>query len=229
MGVRHIRPEKSEIIYYSDAVSEPTVSSAANPLSFLERAGGWLFRQRTWIPAPLIAALVVVPFGQSPQGQGTAPYWAIGALLVLAGESLRLWGVRHIGVISRTRSERLGPLVTGGPFGIMRNPLYVGNIALWAGFAVCERRLWLALAVTLLLSAEYHAIVLWEESLLKVHRGENYRDYLREVPRWLPRFRPARAPLSATLFSWPDTLFSERGTLIAIAAGFLLLWLKSRI
>jgi hypothetical protein len=29
-------------------------------------------------------------------------------------------------------------------------------------------------------------------------------------------------------FSWRETLFSERGTLIAIAAGFFLLWLKLR-
>jgi hypothetical protein len=29
-------------------------------------------------------------------------------------------------------------------------------------------------------------------------------------------------------FSWGDTIFSERGTLLAIAAGYLLLWLKAR-
>jgi hypothetical protein len=29
-------------------------------------------------------------------------------------------------------------------------------------------------------------------------------------------------------FSWRDTFFSERGTLIAIAAGYALLWIKAR-
>jgi hypothetical protein len=29
-------------------------------------------------------------------------------------------------------------------------------------------------------------------------------------------------------FSWRDTFFSERGTLIAIAAGYILLWIKLR-
>ena len=38
-----------------------------------------------------------------------SPFWIAGAL-VAAGEALRLWGVHHIGAISRTRSDRLGPL-----------------------------------------------------------------------------------------------------------------------
>jgi hypothetical protein len=30
------------------------------------------------------------------------------------------------------------------------------------------------------------------------------------------------------VFSWSDTFYSERGTLIAIAIGFALLWAKSQ-
>jgi len=29
--------------------------------------------------------------------------------------------------------------------------------------------------------------------------------------------------------SWPETFFSERGTLIAIAVGYLLLWVKHNV
>jgi hypothetical protein len=29
------------------------------------------------------------------------------------------------------------------------------------------------------------------------------------------------------VFSWRQTIYSERGTLVAIAVGFALLWLKS--
>ena len=58
---------------------------------------------------------------------------------VASGELLRLWGVHHIGAISRTRSDRLGPLVDTRPFALVRNPLYLGNIALWVGFAVSAR------------------------------------------------------------------------------------------
>jgi hypothetical protein len=31
------------------------------------------------------------------------------------------------------------------------------------------------------------------------------------------------------MFSWAETLFSERGTLSAIGAGYLLLWVKHQI
>ena len=106
----------------------------------LVRLGGWLFRQRTWLPLPLAVALIVIP----PSSAGpAAPLWIAGLTLILAGESLRLWSVHHIGAISRTRSDRLGPLVSTGPFGRVRNPLYLGNIALWTGFAVTARLLWL--------------------------------------------------------------------------------------
>ena len=80
-------------------------------------------------------------------------------------------------MISRTRSDRLGPLVATGPFSLVRNPLYVGNILLWVGFAVSARLLWLAPLVALLLALEYHAIVRWEERLLESRLGDAYRMY----------------------------------------------------
>ncbi|HKB10758.1 MAG TPA: isoprenylcysteine carboxylmethyltransferase family protein [Vicinamibacterales bacterium] len=157
---------------------------------------------------------------------------AAGGALTASGELLRMWGVHHIGAISRTRSNRLGPLIATGPFAYMRNPLYVGNIAMWVGFAITARLLWLAPVIAVLLGLEYHAIVRWEEQLLESRLGAAYRDYAARVPRWLPRFGAA-PPLqqidtatSRPAFSLRETLFSERGTLIAIAVGYALLFLK---
>jgi protein-S-isoprenylcysteine O-methyltransferase Ste14 len=193
-------------------------------LTIVSRAGGWLFRQRTWLPLPLVAALLLIPPSSDSE---SSSLWAAGALIVAAGEAVRLWAVHHIGAISRTRSDRLGPLVATGPFGRVRNPLYLGNILLWTGFAVSAQLIWLAPIVVLLLAVEYHAIVRWEEALLTERIGEAYARYVATVPRWLPSLTAAPASAGVT-FSWRATLFSERGTLIAIAAGFLLLWLKAR-
>jgi hypothetical protein len=163
-----------------------------------------------------------------------------GVVLTGLGEALRLWAVRHIGVISRTRSTRLGPLVATGPFALLRNPLYVGNVLIWMGFTLTAGFAWLAPIVAVLLFAEYHAIVRWEETLLEARHGDAYRAYAARVPRWIPTSNrgergqrreqdlSASSPSSAVAFSWADTLFSERGTLVAIAAGYLLLWLKTR-
>jgi len=199
--------------------------------------GGWLFRHRTWVPLPVALAILTLRIGEAPP---STTWMVAGVLITAAGEWLRLWGVHQIGTISRTRTDRLGPLIDSGPFAYTRNPLYIGNIALWIGFALTARLLWLAPAILLLLGLEYHAIVRWEERLLESRLGAAYRDYAARVPRWA-RFRGARkgredgkgrkdsvAVSAAPAFSARDTLFSERGTLIAIAAGYLLLWIKLR-
>ena len=119
----------------------------------------------------------------------------------------------------------------------MRNPLYLGNLAIWAGFAISANLLWLVPVIVVLVGLEYHAIVRWEETLLESRLGESYRDYMRRVPRWVPAFAKAsarQAPVLAktttrSTFSLRETLFSERGTLIAIAAGYGLLFLKAQV
>jgi steroid 5-alpha reductase family enzyme len=129
--------------------------------------------------------------------------------------------------VSRTRIDRLGPLIDSGPFAMVRNPLYVGNILLWLGFAVSAQLPWLVPVVFVLLMLEYHAIVRWEERLLESRLGESYRDYLRRVPRWIPNLAGRSTSGHDAAFSWRQTIYSERGTLIAIAAGYLLLALKT--
>ena len=204
--------------------------------------GGWLFRHRTMIPVPFFLALILVRAGEAP---ASIELIGGGAAMVVVGECVRLWGVHHIGAISRTRSDRLGPLIAGGPFAYVRNPLYLGNIALWVGFALIARLVWMAPLLALLLGLEYHAIVRWEEGLLASRLGDAYRGYMTRVPRWIPTLRrtgregydgkTAHDSLSASpaasvaeSFSWRETFFSERGTLIAIVAGSALLWLKAR-
>lgn len=173
--------------------------------------GGWLFRNRGWLPVPLVGLGLV--FGPR--------YWGAGVGLMCLGEALRLAAVGHIGLPSRTRSDGVGPLVVTGPYARHRNPLYVGNLVLFTGFGVLT---WpAALVVTPLLMIHYHFIVAWEEDTLHARLGADYARYVAEVPRWLPlgggpagRWSAARA------------LRSERSTLMAIAAVLTILFLRSR-
>jgi protein-S-isoprenylcysteine O-methyltransferase Ste14 len=209
----------------SGASSQPQEESA----DAWVRAGAWLFRHRTALPLPLAVALLLIPTNPA---NSSRLFDAAGASVVAAGELIRLWAVRHIGVISRTRSERLGPLITTGPFAFVRNPLYLGNIALWAGFGIAAHLPWAAAAIGLSLAVEYHAIVRWEERLLEARRGTEYREYLAHVPRWMPTTlttRSASPHERAPTFTWRETFFSERGTLIAIAVGYVVLWMKVKL
>jgi protein-S-isoprenylcysteine O-methyltransferase Ste14 len=188
----------------------------------LTRVGGWLFRHRTVIPLPIALALIILP----PASSSVDLVW-LGLLTVVFGELLRLTAVRHIGTISRTRTDRLGPLVASGPFRWVRNPLYIGNAVLWIGLALVAQLPSLVAPIAFLLALEYHAIVRWEEELLAERLGQPYRDYLRTVPRWIPRPPQPSGNPAPPAFGWKETLFSERGTLIAIVAGFVLLWAKT--
>jgi len=210
-------------VYSQDAMAEREDPGSSGWV----RAGGWLFTRRSWLPLPIVVALLVVTWRESQL------FWLtrlLGPVVVAAGEGLRIWGVRHIGVISRTRSGRTGSLVDSGPFHLVRNPLYVGNIGIWLGFTLSAGLLWLAPFVLLLLALEYHAIVRWEETLLVSRMGPEYREYLDRVPRWGLRLSRLRGALAnPAIYSWRDTLFSERGTLIAIGAGYVLLAVKAAL
>lgn len=173
--------------------------------------GQWLFERRGWLPVPLLAWMLVPP----PR------LW--GGLVVLAlGEAIRLAAVGHIGTPSRTRGADVGPLVTSGPYGWVRNPLYVGNLLLYAGLGIVT---WPSAAVAVPLLAVYYALIVrWEEANLATRLGAPYRTYLTTVPRWLPR-----PPAAAAEGSWSlaRALRSERSTLVALAVVLGLLLVRS--
>src|SRR5262245_24029107 len=170
----------------------------------------------------MILLLVPPPAHRSPTLLRT------GVALVVVGELIRVWAVRHIGAISRTRSDRLGPLIATGPFALVRNPLYIGNALFAVGLTMSAAVARPVPVVLLLLAFEYHAIVRWEERLIASRLGEPYRQYLERVPRWVPRMPVATQPsIGVPIFSWRDTFFSERGTLLAIAAAYVVLWLRT--
>jgi protein-S-isoprenylcysteine O-methyltransferase Ste14 len=188
--------------------------------------GGWLFRQRSWLPVPIALVLLLVRWGMLRHP--VLP--VVGPLLVLAGESLRWWAVGQIGVISRTRTTRLGPLITSGPFALCRNPLYVGNLLIWAGFTVWSGLLWM-LPITLgLFVLYYRSIIEWEEALLLGRYGDEYAQYAAATPRWWPRVDRLPAAIAAnSMHPWREVAFSERGTLIAIAVGAFLLIVRQLV
>jgi protein-S-isoprenylcysteine O-methyltransferase Ste14 len=188
----------------------------------VDQVGGWAFRQRSWLPVPLALMLLLVRWRELDQ-PAVLP---VGLTIVAGGLGIRLWAVRQIGTISRTRAGRLGPLITSGPYALVRNPLYVGNWLIWTGFAVASGLLWMVPVAWLIFFLQYSAIAAWEESRLRETYGADYEAYARDVPRWIPRLRRSRPRPSVTPFVWSEVTFSERGTLLAAAAMTALLLIK---
>jgi protein-S-isoprenylcysteine O-methyltransferase Ste14 len=185
--------------------------------------GAWLFRYRSFLPVPLALILLLVRTGQVDGPLAVAA----GILLVSAGQLLRLWAVRHIGTISRTRTTRYGPLMTAGPYAVVRNPLYVGNWLLWTGFTLWSGLLWMLPVAWLVFFVQYRAIASWEASFIRSKYTTAYDEYARHVRAWLPRWPPSSALKPVLpLHPWGDVFFSERGTLIAVMMMAILLTVK---
>jgi protein-S-isoprenylcysteine O-methyltransferase Ste14 len=173
--------------------------------------GGWFFKYRSLTPIPIALVLLAVPAMTAVR-----PLWPLGLGLVLLGQAVRMWTVRHIGVISRTRASRLGPLVVSGPYLLVRNPIYVGNWFLWTGFTIWSGVVWMLPVVWIIFILQHRTIVRWEEKLLLEKFGEPYANYLKTVNRWWPNGVIVPATSDQPSHSWGEMLFSERGTMIAV-------------
>ena len=184
----------------------PNVSAAEQSPS--ARLGGVLFRNRSWIPVPFLAVPLLAP------GRMSAANWIVGALLVAAGEAVRLSGVAAAGTVTRRRSRDVQRLVTYGVFGWVRNPLYVGNFLIWMGFTVISGVYWFLLIAALLFALEYTLIVRYEEGVLESIFGPSYLVYKSRTPRWLPR-PPRRPDRESGPHDWREAVRSETSTFLA--------------
>ena len=178
------------------------------------------FRYRGWIPMPLYVALLApLPWRSREEWM----LWgAIGLGVVAIGSLFRLWAIRHIGKSARTRTEKLRPLIFSGPYAIMRNPLYVANIVIAAGFALAAGLPWYAPVLALLLFIHYHIVILCEEQLLLGRHEEDYASFLASTPRWFPR-RVAPAFRDPAPHALGEALYRERSGLLALAVTIALI------
>lgn len=80
-------------------------------------------------------------------------------------------------------------LVVSGFYNYVRNPMYAGILLILAGHFLWFGY-WSLLIYLVIVFAAFHAFVtLYEEPHLRRRFGAAYEEYLKRVPRWLPRFR----------------------------------------
>ncbi len=193
----------------------PPPPSAAEQ-SVPARLGAVLFRNRGWLPVPFLALPLLWPRGDAWwQAHMSRNTWIAGLALVALGEWIRLSGVAAAGSVTRRRSRNVGRLVTYGIFAWMRNPLYVGNLFAWIGFAVMSGLLWFVPVAIVLFAIEYTLIVRYEEGVLESIFGEEYLAYKARTQRWFPR--TPQEPTTGE-HDWGEALRSEVSTFLQYAA-----------
>lgn len=106
-------------------------------------------------------------------------------LLAVAGSALALWSLAHL-----RRSFSILPesrrLVTGGPYGLSRNPMYLGEIVAWSAYLPGIG--WAGVVVLAASLALQLVRVRAEERALGQTFGETYACYRRRVRRWWGRY-----------------------------------------
>lgn len=138
---------------------------------------------------------VLIPWWILRRSPATATAWLAFGPIAL-GVALYIWCVWVFSTVGRgTPGPWDAPrrLVAVGPYRWVRNPIYIGALAVILGEA------WLFTSVPLLVYAGGASIfchlfvVSYEERTLRRRFGDDYEEYLRAVPRWVPR-RPSADP-----------------------------------
>ena len=179
----------------------------------------FFFKNRSYTPLPLAFAII---FFADPSGSAII----FGFILVLVGEIIRLNGVHHAGGATRTRTVGAPALCTSGPFGYVRNPLYLGNIIIYAGVVLMAGGpfMWQLLGITVaFFFLQYGLIISLEEEILKGKFGDEYRLYLTTVPRFIPRTTSWSGHNKTSPLTWGKTFRTERRTFQVVAIFFLLI------
>ena len=128
----------------------------------------------------------------------TAPYvsgilFLVGCLCVGAAMAGRMWCAQYIA------GYKNDVLVREGPYSVCRNPLYFFSFLGGIGVGLCTESLTLTALLVLLFAVMYIPVIYTEE--VRLHRlfGEPYSAYIREVPRFFPKWSLYHEPQEYTV------------------------------
>ncbi len=181
----------------------------------------FFFTYRSYTPIPVI---IVALFLASP----SIASFILGLIIAISGESIRIWSIRYAGSATRTTGEvGADELVSTGPYGHLRNPLYLGNFLLSFGVLIMAWPWmpWFLLFYLVLFYFQYAAIISLEEDFLRKKFGAVYSEYEKHVPRFFPRLsnweKGNRKPTGLA-----KAIRTERNSLQSLSAVTILLILR---
>jgi protein-S-isoprenylcysteine O-methyltransferase Ste14 len=111
----------------------------------------------------------------------------LGVSLIVAGFFLSGAVVRAFGRAGTQVSPYRATtrFVSTGPYRYTRNPDYIGQTLMYAGIALVAKSWWPLVLLPLVLILVQRGVVRREEWYLEAKFGQEYRNYLERVPRWL--------------------------------------------
>jgi hypothetical protein len=135
----------------------------------------------------------------------------VGLFFMALGECIRF--------ISAGTLIKFEGVTRNGIYAYIRNPLYAGSFLIGLGACIMGRDILFILIFILLFPALYYKVIKSEEAYLTIRYGEDYLNYLHEVPRIFPR----RFSLGAILRETSPFLAVKNRELITVAGLIIVL------
>ena len=113
------------------------------------------------------------------------PLWLAGSLIIL----WCFWDFTIRGCGTPLPMDPPTELVVTGPYRYIRNPIYVGSFFLFLGHFLWFGYWSLLIYAAIAFLGVHIFVVLYEEPALKKRFGIAYENYVRKVPRWIPKLQ----------------------------------------
>ena len=143
------------------------------------------------------------------------PLFWTGVGVAALGMLMRLWASGFV------RKNKI--LATNGPYGLVRHPLYTGNLLLCIGFAAASGVWWAWLAGALFVMLCYPSAVTYEDQKLRRLFPEAWEPWASKTPAIVPGFgRSAAASDESWSWSFKQSLFANGEPIyVAVMLGCL--------
>jgi len=154
------------------------------------------------------------------------PLWigfAVGAVPFALGLAARLWAQMHLHYRLAVKTV----LTRTGPYRYCRNPIYVGNTLILLGMTAMAGVLWFLPVMLVWAAIVYGLVVRYEEGHLTRKYGEPYREYVAQVPRWLPRPPAAAASSGGVREFLLPSIRAELHCLLLVLPAVVKAWVGS--
>jgi protein-S-isoprenylcysteine O-methyltransferase Ste14 len=136
----------------------------------------WNLRRSQWWPLPASVGGEITLASVAVALAWVSNWWCLRAVQILGKQ----WTVE-------ARLIKGHELITDGPYGIVRNPIYLGMFGLMVATGLALSHWWALLGAVLIFLTGNRIRIRAEENLLREAFGSQFDDYARRVPAFVPR------------------------------------------
>jgi len=177
-------------------------------------------QRKRLIASKILTSLVVISMFISV-GNSNAIFDILGFILMVTAGVGRIWASAYIS------GFKSGKVVKDGPYSIMRNPLYFFSFLGFVGAGLTFGSIVLTIMLIGTFMITHIPTILSEEKKLEGLFGDEYRKYIKSVPRFFPNFSKFYNPEEIQFYpkKFTKTLIEATYLIFGYGAVKLILWL----